>query len=257
MKRKLCIGIILMASLLPLRLLAWGKVGHQLVAQLAMHQLSQEAKARVLQILNGMTPEQAATWMDDIRRDTAYRYTASWHFINVEKDSSYHPSSANNIINALNKAYTELQTDTLSAERAKFDLLVIFHLCGDLLQPLHVGYGVDKGGNDVQVNFNGKGTNLHHIWDTEIIENQNITLTDLQDTTKAPTKRSIRKLRKQKIDFVKNLKEGRRFLPEVYSFEGHKLDESYMQKNKALVEEQLQDGGKLLAACLEHLFGKS
>ncbi len=241
---------------MPFRLLAWGKQGHNLVAQLAMYQLSPETRAKVLQVLNGMTPDAASTWMDDVRRDTAYKYTAPWHYINIEKDSSYHLGPGGNVINALNNAYTELQhRDTLNPEREKFDLLVLFHLCGDLLQPLHVGYGVDKGGNDVQVNFDGKGTNLHSVWDSRIIEDQHIGFADLQDTTKAPTKRSFRKLRKQKIDFVKWLKEGRSYLPEVYAFEGHKLDESYMQKNKPLVEEQLQDGGKLLAACLEHLYG--
>jgi hypothetical protein len=222
-----------------------------------MHQLSPQTRERVLQILDGMTAEEAGPWMDNVRRDTAYRYTAPMHFINIEKGSNYQPSAEVNIMNALNNAYTELQhKDTLSPAQLKLDVLMLFHLCGDLMQPLHVGYGTDKGGNDMQVNFEGKGTNLHSIWDSKIIENQHITLGDLQDSTQAPTKRSIRKLRRQKIDFEKWLIESRSFLPQVYAFEGHQLDESYMQKNKALVEAQLQDGGKLLAACLEHLFAK-
>ena len=255
MKKKWYAGLIVIMMWMPVRLLAWGKEGHQLVARLAMYQLSPETRAKVLQALNGMTPEAASTWMDDVRRDTAYRYTASWHYINIEKDSSYHPGPGANVINALNDAYRQLQhKDTLSPERERFDVLVLFHLCGDLLQPLHVGYGADKGGNDMQVNFEGKGTNLHSVWDSRIIDDQHIGFSDLQDTTKAPSKRSIRKLRRQKIDFVKYLQEGRSYLPEVYGFEGHTLDESYMQKNKPLVEEQLQTAGKLLAACLEHAF---
>ena len=123
----------------------------------------------------------------------------------------------------------------------KFDVLVLFHLCGDLLQPLHVGYGSDKGGNTYQVNYNGKGTNLHSVWDSRIIESQDVTLTSLQGGSKP----------KVKVDFMEWMSEGRALLSQVYAVNGHKLDDSYMQKNKAVVIIQLKDGGALLAACLQ------
>jgi hypothetical protein len=250
------IGLIgLLLSGLPGQVWAWGRQGHHLVAQLAMHQVSPQARERVLQILNGMTPEAASTWMDDVRRDTAYRYTAPWHYINIEKDSSYRPGPGSNVINALQQAFAELKQDTTSLERQRFDVLVLFHLCGDLLQPLHVGYGNDKGGNDTQVNYKGRGTNLHSIWDSGIIEADSISLSNLIDTTQAPTKKSLRKLRRSKVDFVKELKAGRKYLPDVYDFEGARLDDAYMQKNKPVVIADLQEGGRLLAACLEQLFG--
>ena len=54
------------------------------------------------------------------------------------------------------------------------DLLELFHLIGDLHQPLHVGFGEDKGGNTFEVQFNDKGSNLHKVWDSEIIEYKNL-----------------------------------------------------------------------------------
>lgn len=40
---------------------------------------------------------------------------------------------------------------------------------GDIHQPLHVE-NIEQGGNGIQVLFNGKHVNLHHVWDTSIAE---------------------------------------------------------------------------------------
>lgn len=40
---------------------------------------------------------------------------------------------------------------------------------GDIHQPLH-DENLDVGGNDIDVTFNGTSTNLHHIWDTNMLE---------------------------------------------------------------------------------------
>ena len=91
-------------------------------------------------VLNGMTPEQAGNWMDEVRSDPKYKHTAPWHYTNIEPGGSYKSAPGGDIITALNNAYTELQhTEKLSPKQVKFDVLVLFHLCGDLLQPLHVG----------------------------------------------------------------------------------------------------------------------
>lgn len=45
----------------------------------------------------------------------------------------------------------------------------LVHFVGDLHQPLHVE-NLERGGNGINVTFDGTDTNLHHIWDTEIPE---------------------------------------------------------------------------------------
>jgi hypothetical protein len=40
---------------------------------------------------------------------------------------------------------------------------------GDITQPLHTE-ALEVGGNDIDVLWNGATTNLHHIWDTEMVE---------------------------------------------------------------------------------------
>ena len=45
----------------------------------------------------------------------------------------------------------------------------VVHFVADLHQPLHA-VADDRGGNDVFVQFNGRQTNLHRLWDGDIID---------------------------------------------------------------------------------------
>jgi hypothetical protein len=49
-------------------------------------------------------------------------------------------------------------------------LLFLIHIVGDLHQPLHAGYGHDRGGNDTRVNVIGTADrNLHWVWDVFMV----------------------------------------------------------------------------------------
>lgn len=52
-----------------------------------------------------------------------------------------------------------------TAQALKF----IIHFLGDITQPLH-DEALEVGGNDISVTFDGTGTNLHHIWDTDMLD---------------------------------------------------------------------------------------
>jgi S1/P1 Nuclease len=49
-------------------------------------------------------------------------------------------------------------------------LRFVAHLVGDIHQPLHAGFAEDRGGNSVDVRFNGRKENLHSLWDTAMVE---------------------------------------------------------------------------------------
>ena len=57
-------------------------------------------------------------------------------------------------------------------------LRFIVHIIGDLHQPLHVGNGTDRGGNDVKVTWFGELTNLHSVWDSGMIDRQELSFTE-------------------------------------------------------------------------------
>ena len=56
------------------------------------------------------------------------------------------------------------------AEERRVALRFVVDLVGDLHQPLHVGENHDKGGNDLQVRWFDRGSNLHRVWDSGIID---------------------------------------------------------------------------------------
>ena len=57
----------------------------------------------------------------------------------------------------------------------------MIHLVGDIHQPLHVGRAEDRGGNDIRVNFFDKKSNLHSVWDSDMINNYRISYTEFSN----------------------------------------------------------------------------
>jgi hypothetical protein len=52
---------------------------------------------------------------------------------------------------------------------------------GDLHQPLHVALADDKGGNDFQVRWFSDGSNLHRVWDSNMIDSYKMSYTEIAD----------------------------------------------------------------------------
>lgn len=164
--------------------LAWGAQGHRLVARVAESRLTPTTRAEVDRLLaNEPVPTLAgvAPWADELRgKDPGLgRRSARWHYINMgEDDCQYLPatqcSNGNCVIEAL-KAQTAILGDRSrsDAERAQA-LKFVVHFVGDIHQPMHAGYGHDKGGNDFQVQYNGRGTNLHSLWDSGMLNTRKL-----------------------------------------------------------------------------------
>lgn len=232
---------------------AWGIKGHHLVAEIAKSIMKESTIEVVQNYLGDMSFDEASAWMDEVRSDYQYNYMKPWHYIDIEKGGSYILGNGNNIIDRLNIVCTELQNkQNLSREKINTDLRILFHLVGDLFQPLHVGYGLDRGGNMYQISLNGKGTNLHSVWDTDIIEGENIDLDDCEALYKNLSLAQIANIKN--TDFIGLMTENRKLLDYIYPID-HKVDDVYLQTNKIFVERQLVYAGIKLAAILERDFG--
>ena len=235
---------------------AWGSRGHKIVAQIARICLSKHVVDSVQYYLGDMSFEDAAVWMDEIRSDNTYDYLKPMHYINIEKDKTYVASKGPNIINELDLVINQLESrEPRKKDTINNSLKILFHLVGDLHQPLHAGYGEDKGGNTVNVSFFGEFLNLHKLWDTKIIETENI-------TTKACLMQ-INKFSKQekaeiqKIDPVEWMNESRSFLKEVYSFKDDRIDSAYISRSIPIIEQQLAKAGMRLASVLNQTFRRA
>lgn len=90
--------------------------------------------------------EDAFVWMDEMRSNPTYDFMKPWHHINIEKGNSYVATNGENIADRLIITIDELKhKQTLCDAQIKTELLLLFHLMGDLHQPLHVGYGAYRG----------------------------------------------------------------------------------------------------------------
>ena len=74
------------------------------------------------------------------------------------------------VVDKINEFRLTLKDPTKSVEDRRFALRFLIHCVEDLHQPCHVGDNHDKGGNQTQVRFFDRGTNMHALWDTGMIE---------------------------------------------------------------------------------------
>ena len=245
--------IMAIAVLMPQHLLAWGKKGHAIVAEIAFALIDSNTKHAVQKYLGTTTIEEASTWMDDVRSDHKYDYMKSWHYVNLEKGNQYTETKAGNIVNALNNAIYNLEhRDSLDDAEIKKNLMIVFHLAGDMHMPLHVGYEGDKGGNDSLVKYLTKPSNLHRVWDTEIIESENITANDCLLIYIRFDKTELAEFKE--INIENWIHEPRALLSNVYNYKDGTIDQQYIDKNKPIIKQQLLIAGIRLAAVLEKVF---
>ena len=260
LRRILLCGGLLAAFALPSSALAWGKLGHRLVAQVAERDLTPAARAEVSRLLAGEpdpTLPGIASWADELREhdpDLGKR-SARWHYVNIGESNCRYEArrdcpDGDCVIEAL-KTQTAILADRTRprAERAQA-LKFVVHFVGDVHQPLHAGYARDKGGNDVQVHFDGQGTDLHTLWDSRMLLStgrSEQTYLDHLRTLPRPTLPAMTlpppaaAWAEQSCHVVTQ--------PDFYPRRA-KLEQAYADKHLPIAERQLRAGGVALAAVL-------
>ncbi|MFM6925833.1 MAG: S1/P1 nuclease [Ferruginibacter sp.] len=248
------LAFILILSCFSIKSYGWGKRGHELVAQIAFKFLDDSTQQIVKKYLGNLSIEEAANWMDDERGNSYYNYMRTWHYLDMDKGENYTPSTERNILTVLHSAIVELKDyKNMKRKDVKYRLLLIFHLVGDLHQPLHTGYAIDKGGNTIQINSPYVSGNLHSIWDTQILEYKNITLDTCMQAYNSLDTAQVAEIKK--INELKWMYQSRSLLDTVYSFENNFMDKNYIDNNAQVIKRQLVMGGLRLASLLSSIFG--
>jgi hypothetical protein len=170
---------------------AWGKTGHRVVAALADPQLSGLARAQVEQILGaGESLDEAANWPDWMRSDPApfwQKTSTPWHYVTLNGVIYDHAPSEGDALDALDRFTATLRDPKASRADKQLALRFVVHLVGDLHQPMHVGKCCDRGGNDVKVTWFGKPSNLHSVWDSQMVDDEQLSFTEFSDKLRRHT----------------------------------------------------------------------
>ena len=155
---------------------AWGRLGHRVISRIAEKNLTPKTRAAITELLGpGETLADASTWADENRRRLPK--TAPWHYVDVPLDEprydakwSADDSKHGCVVNKIKEFRATLKDPKRSIEDRRFALRFFIHCIEDLHMPMHVGDNHDRGGNDTQVRFFDRGSNMHRLWDSDMIE---------------------------------------------------------------------------------------
>lgn len=168
---------------LTITLLSWGFAGHRSIGRIPENHLSQKAKKAVRDLLGDTASADVSTWADEVRSQPEYKATASWHFLNLplglnhaDFQKQVEEMQSGNVYSAMLKAEHELLYPGTSKEKKIEALKFIVHFVCDIHQPMHISRAEDKGGNMIQLNYEGKGTNLHSLWDSKMLDHQGLNM---------------------------------------------------------------------------------
>lgn len=194
--------VLLFVLLMPGSALAWHDTGHMLVAQIAYLRLTPAAKERVDRLLVAppgrrplihlcagyytpttcekiYDPVTIAVWMDDFRGDSLNGTYDPWHYINYKPIFDGTPERTEvgpepvNVLDRINWAVNTLRQGTGRDRQDAETLGFLYHLVGDVHQPLHAATRYtaakpdgDAGGNGFAIKtLDGQNSSLHYFWD--------------------------------------------------------------------------------------------
>lgn len=249
---------------LPFQSMAWGVIGHRVVGEIADKYVSATARTKINQILGTESIAMVSNWADFIRSDTSFKYLNTWHYINLDSGLSYNDvkdylkkDTAVNVYTKINFLVKELKNKKLAKEKKQLYLRLLIHFVGDVHQPMHAGRKSDLGGNTIKVSWFSEPSNMHRVWDENLIEFQQLSYTEYTKAINHPTLALKKKWQTQPLsDWIYESYEISEQLHTEIKQPDQKLSYQYNFDHIATVNQRLLQGGVRLAALLNDIFGK-
>lgn len=245
---------LLVLLFIPMAIFAdWGKTGHRVIGEIASRNLTPEAAKAVNDLLEGRSIARIGTWADEIRSNPAFNKYTSWHYVNLPLDKKYEEvkHDGDNVVKAINLCIASLKNEKSTKDEKAFYLKYLIHCLADLHQPLHTGRAEDKGGNAIYLKYFGRKTNLHRVWDTDIINDYGMSYTEL--STNLMGRNNVPVEIGTAADWAN---ESHEEVAKIYSEvkEVDNLGYLYNYNNLPLVKDKLYKAGIRLAAVLNDIF---
>lgn len=257
MARRWYAGVLVLAGMLAAPAQAWNGFSHRLVAELALEQLSDPARAQWDALLAqepGADPGTVARWADTVREQPAYRHTARLHYVNFPRGQCRFdrardcPEGA--CIVAGIEHYSAMLADPQRPAGERLEALkFVVHLVADVHQPLHAGHFDDRGGNRFQISLEGQGSNLHAVWDRQILASAGLRARQYRERL-AP---HVAAAQPGPLDAARWAEESCALIESagIYPKRPGQLPSDYLEQRRALAEQRIVLAAARLATVLE------
>jgi len=246
-----------------LSIFALGETGHRVTGAIADHYLTESTKIALADLLGHQSLAEISTYADEMRSNPEYfwqKVSSPYHYVTVPNGNVYKDVGApkqGDAFFALNK-YSEMVKDPKSTKSDKtLAIKMIVHLIGDLHQPLHVGNGLDRGGNRVRVKYFNSATNLHSVWDSKMIDGTKLSFTELALwLNKRITPEQVTTW--SNIDPLIWINESAIMRETIYPKNPNEpsLKFGYIYENLPKIKLRMQQAGVRIAAYLNYIFDK-
>lgn len=253
---KFIVGLLIASF--SINALAWGQIGHRVTGAIAQQQLTPQAQAAISALLPTEDLAEASTYPDEMRSspDEFWQKKAGpFHYVTIPEGQTYADVGApeqGDGVSALKMFTANLKSSQTSKEEKQLALRFIVHIIGDLHQPLHAGNGTDRGGNDFKVNFFWQDSNLHRVWDSELLEQRKLSYTEW-------TAKLNRKISAQNINDWSTtdpqvwIAESIKIRDEIYPKE-EEISWDYLYNHLPQAKQRLKMAGIRIAAYLNEIY---
>lgn len=253
------IGILLIIALLPVHfVLAYGPDGHRAIASIAQSELSARARKKIDKILGVNGIIYSSTWADEVRSEPAYSYSYPWHYQNLKENCTpdeliqlwNNPTAeGEHLFFAIGHMMARLKQNNRDTVALRF----LIHFTGDLYQPMHLGREADLGGNRVSYTWFGQKSNIHRLWDSQLIDHHEMSYTEL---ARFLTDRfSTQKKELQQRSVTDDLLESHKICQAIYNYDNSDTNNYlYFYRFNANLNLQLYKAGLRLAQFLESIY---
>ena len=234
-----------------------GKTGHRVVSKLAQQYLTTKAQKEIDILLDGASLVSISTYGDEIKSNPKYKALRPWHYINLPLDESYANAKKNpkgDVVMAIKKCIAKVKDQNEPKNERAFYLKLLVHFIGDLHQPMHVGRKEDRGGNSIRLQWFGKTSNLHSLWDSHLIDSHGMNATQLLGDLEELSPKLIKEIQNQSLEQWVNESQALAKIIYENTPSNSKLGEEYQSRYLPLLKIQLQRGGLRLAAQLNEIF---
>ncbi|QPJ65527.1 MAG: S1/P1 nuclease [Candidatus Nitrohelix vancouverensis] len=168
---KLILASFLCGLFNPASLWAWGPDAHRIIGAVADLHLRPVVRSRLKDEYGIAGLYQVADWADSVRKK---RRQGPWHYVNIAPGERLYLRSrdcgnGDCVVEKINEFFSALSEQDAPLSEISQAVKYLVHLVGDAHQPLHAGNRDDRGGNFIKVEFKGRETNLHALWDSGLL----------------------------------------------------------------------------------------